>query len=114
MTEWLTVAAHGLVLLGMLFFLAGSLGLVRFPDVYARLHALTKAHNLGLGLICSGLALQADALSEAAKLLLIWLLVLIASGIGATLVASTAEACGIVPRQGKAGAQEKPDSEREP
>ncbi|MBA2777567.1 monovalent cation/H(+) antiporter subunit G [Billgrantia kenyensis] len=100
MTETLLNAAgHGLVLVGLLFFLAGSLGLLRFPDIYARLHALTKAHNLGLGLLCSGLALQASALSEAAKMMLVWLLVLIASGIGATLVASTANTCGIVPRQ---------------
>jgi multicomponent Na+:H+ antiporter subunit G len=29
---------------------------VRFPDVYSRLHALTKADNQGLLLVCAGLA----------------------------------------------------------
>jgi len=38
-----------LLLAGAVFFLAGTLGLLRFPDVYTRLHALTKADNLGLG-----------------------------------------------------------------
>ena len=49
----------GLVLAGAFFFLAGTVGLLRFPDVYNRLHALTKADNLGLGLVVAGLAIQA-------------------------------------------------------
>jgi multicomponent Na+:H+ antiporter subunit G len=51
---WLSAV---LILLGAFFFLAGTLGLLRFPDVYTRLHALTKADNLGLGLTVLGLAL---------------------------------------------------------
>ena len=50
-----------LMIAGALFFLAGTLGLLRFPDVYTRLHALTKADNVGLGLILSGLALQSSS-----------------------------------------------------
>ncbi|MCC5882607.1 MAG: monovalent cation/H(+) antiporter subunit G [Halomonas sp.] len=105
MTEWLSVASHVLVVAGIFFFLAGSLGLVRFTDVYGRLHALTKADNLGLGLLCTGLALQASGLAEAAKIMLVWVLVLVASGIGATLVASTAAACGIRPWLKRASAE---------
>ena len=44
---------------GALFFLAGTVGLLRFPDSLSRLHALTKADNLGLGLIVLGLLPQA-------------------------------------------------------
>jgi multicomponent Na+:H+ antiporter subunit G len=40
---------------GAFFFLAGTVGLLRFPDTLTRLHALTKADNLGLGLIMLGL-----------------------------------------------------------
>ncbi|MCZ8150391.1 MAG: monovalent cation/H(+) antiporter subunit G, partial [Roseomonas sp.] len=36
---------------GAFFFIAGTVGLVRFPDMLSRVHALTKADNLGLGLI---------------------------------------------------------------
>ncbi|MGY6570737.1 MAG: cation:proton antiporter, partial [Salinarimonas sp.] len=39
---------------GLIFFAAGTLGLIRFPDTHSRLHALTKADNLGLGLIALG------------------------------------------------------------
>jgi len=47
-----------LLIAGSVFFLAGTLGLLRFPDVYTRLHALTKADNVGLGLMVAGLALH--------------------------------------------------------
>ena len=47
-----------LLIAGAIFFFAGTVGLLRFPDVYTRLHALTKADNVGLGLMVAGLALQ--------------------------------------------------------
>ncbi len=43
---------------GAFFFLAGTVGLLRFPDALSRLHALTKADNLGLGLVVLGLLFQ--------------------------------------------------------
>ncbi|MDR5892697.1 monovalent cation/H(+) antiporter subunit G [Halomonas mongoliensis] len=100
MTEWLHLVGYALIACGAGFFVAGNLGLIRFPDLYARLHALTKADNLGLGLICLGLACQAASLAAAVKILLVWALMLVASSVGATLIASTALACGIRPREG--------------
>ena len=70
MTEF---ASAALLLLGAFFYCAGTVGLLRFPDVYTRLHALTKADNVGLGCLLAGLAVQADSLASALKLLLIWL-----------------------------------------
>ena len=61
------------------FFLAGTIGLLRFPDVYTRLHALTKADNLGLGFVMLGLLPRVDSVSAGLKLILVWLLVLMAS-----------------------------------
>jgi multicomponent Na+:H+ antiporter subunit G len=40
---------------GVVFFIAGTVALLRFPDPLSRLHALTKADSLGLGLIVLGL-----------------------------------------------------------
>jgi len=84
-----------LLLVGALFFLAGTLGLLRFPDVYTRLHALTKADNVGLGLIVIALMLQADSWFVVGKLLLIWILILLAGSGVAYLVASTAQKRGL-------------------
>jgi multicomponent Na+:H+ antiporter subunit G len=81
------VLAAVLILLGLGFYLAGSIGLLRLPDLYARLHALTKADNLGLGLLTAGLALHAQDLFTSATLLLIWLAVLAASAASAHLIA---------------------------
>lgn len=46
--------AAGLLLLGAVFTLIGSIGLVRLPDVFTRLHAPTKATTLGIGSILLG------------------------------------------------------------
>jgi multicomponent Na+:H+ antiporter subunit G len=78
---------------GLFFFLAGTIGLLRFPDVFTRLHALTKADNVGLGLITLALVLQADGWMVRLKLILIWLLVL----------GATATSCHLIGRGALAG-----------
>ena len=84
------VTAALLIVLGLLFFVAGSIGLLRLPDLYSRLHALTKADNLGLGLLVLGLSLLSQDLLTILKLLLVWLLVLASSAAGAHLIAQRA------------------------
>jgi len=86
-----------LVVAGAGFFLAGSIGLLRFPDVYSRLHALSKADNLGLGLLVLGLAVGAESLLDVVHLLLVWLLVLVASATTAHLIARHARQRGVRP-----------------
>jgi multicomponent Na+:H+ antiporter subunit G len=80
----------GLVLmgLGVVFFLGGSVGMLRLPDTHARLHALTKADNVGLGLVILGLAVRAGSVPFGLKLLVIWLLALLSSTAVAYAVAS--------------------------
>jgi len=82
-----TIAA---VSAGAVFFLAGTLGLLRFPDALTRLHALTKADNLGLGLIVLGLLPHAGGWLPGLKLILIWLLVLLAGAAASQLIARVA------------------------
>lgn len=81
-----TLLTITLCLLGAVFFLAGSVGLLRFPDTFSRLHALTKADNLGLGFIVSALILQADSLAVVLKLLTIWLVALLGGANGSYLI----------------------------
>lgn len=66
-----------LSLTGAFFFLAGSVGLLRFPTVYLRIHSITKADNLGLGFVILAMMLQAESIFIVGKLLLIWLLALL-------------------------------------
>ena len=72
---------------GAFFFLAGTVGLLRFPDTFTRLHALTKADNLGLGLVVIGLLPQMDGVMAGLKLILVWLMVLLASATVSQLIA---------------------------
>jgi multicomponent Na+:H+ antiporter subunit G len=87
MTLVLDVLSVLAVAAGAFFFLAGTAGLLRFPDPLTRLHALTKADNLGLGLVVLGLLPRADWPLGALKLVAIWLLVLLAAGVVSQLIA---------------------------
>lgn len=75
---------------GAIFFLAGTVGLLRFPDTLTRLHALTKADNLGLGLVVLGLLPHVAGLLPALKLIAIWLLVLLSGADASQLIARVA------------------------
>ncbi|MDX2167287.1 MAG: monovalent cation/H(+) antiporter subunit G [Deltaproteobacteria bacterium] len=86
LADLLTIVGVGA---GAFFFLAGTVGLLRFPDTLTRLHALTKADNLGLGLIVLGLLPRAG-LSGGLKLIVIWALVLLASSSASQLIARVA------------------------
>jgi multicomponent Na+:H+ antiporter subunit G len=79
---------------GGFFFLAGTVGLLRFPDTLSRLHALTKADNLGLGLVALGLLFQVGATFAALKLIAVWLLTLLAGATVTQLIARAARVGG--------------------
>jgi multicomponent Na+:H+ antiporter subunit G len=83
--------------IGALFFLAGTVGLLRFPDTLTRLHALTKADNLGVGLVVLGLLPRADGALGALKLIVVWLLVLVAAATVSQLIARVAQRAGPSP-----------------
>ncbi|MFG1348849.1 monovalent cation/H(+) antiporter subunit G [Xanthobacter autotrophicus] len=80
------------VMAGIAFFAAGTLGLVRLPQTLSRIHALTKADNVGLALIVLGLLPQAANVLDAAKMIAVWLLAQLASGAVAQVLAEAAMA----------------------
>ena len=71
---------------GVFFFLAGTVALLRFPDSLSRLHALTKADNLGLGLVVLGLIPRAGTPLAVLKLVVLWALVQLSSATVAQLI----------------------------
>lgn len=90
MTVLVDAASVLAILLGLVFFAAGTAGLLRFPDASSRLHALTKADHLGLGLIVLGLLPHAAAVGGPARLVAAWLLVLVSSAAAGPLLARLA------------------------
>ena len=87
LVDLFSIAAIGA---GVFFFLAGTVGLLRFPDALSRLHALTKADNLGVGLIVLGLLPRAAGPIAALKLVAVWLLVQSAGATVSQLIARAA------------------------
>jgi len=65
----LDLLSWALLLIGSAFLLVGGIGLLRFPDFYARLQAAGITDTVSSITILLGLTLQADALPTAVKLL---------------------------------------------
>jgi multicomponent Na+:H+ antiporter subunit G len=74
-----------LVVAGAAWMLLATIGIVRFDDTYARMHALTKASTLGLLLVLAGAAVHLNA-SGAGKLALTGVFVFITAPVGAHLI----------------------------
>ena len=94
--EWVSTAS---LAIGLLFFIAGTAGLLRFPDVFSRLHALTKCDNLGLGFLLLGIWVRSAEPLLGLKLLLVWIFILISSATACYLVAHAALELGIEPEE---------------
>lgn len=90
MSELVDLYTIATVSAGAFFFLAGTVGLLRFPDALTRLHALTKADNLGLGLVVLGLLPRAGGWLAGLKLIAVWLLVLVSASVVTQLIAQVA------------------------
>jgi multicomponent Na+:H+ antiporter subunit G len=88
------IAASVLILVGSALALLAGIGLVRLPDVFARMHAATKPATLGLALICLGAALTDAQLSDVAKLALVVLLQFFTAPVGAHMVGRAAYHAG--------------------
>ncbi len=80
------VLSSGLLFIGLLFFIAGSIGMLRFPDSFSRLHAVTKADSLGLGSVIAGLMFYSSWWQNL-LMLLIWLLVMASGTVSCQLLA---------------------------
>lgn len=109
---WLEYLGAALVGLGAVFFVAGTVGLLRFPDIYCRLHALTKADGLGLALVCLGALLLAPGWGESLRIALIWALVALSGATCGHMVARFARASGIRGAGARKGKGRGSDAER--
>ncbi len=86
----MTIAAVVLMAVGVGFVFVGSLGMLRFRDVYSRLQASGVSDNAGLGLILLGLILHSGWDRHDITLVLLLLLMLITNPIVTHSVARSA------------------------
>lgn len=98
----LKITSAVFLFVGLFFLFVGTLGLLRLPDVYCRLHATTKCDTLGAGLVLLSLALQ-SSLSGAVKLVLIITFILITNPVAAHVIARAAYITGSTRSGGDAG-----------
>lgn len=77
-------------LIGALFVLLSAIGIVRFPDVLARLHALSKASTLGILLLLTGAAINLTNINDITSVVLAGVLHLLASPPASNMVSRAA------------------------
>ncbi len=87
---WLDALSWLSIVGGIFFIVVGSIGLVRLPDVYTRLHAAGMTDTMGAGLVLIGLSFQAGLTLVTVRLLLIWAFLLFTSPIGTHALARAA------------------------
>jgi multicomponent Na+:H+ antiporter subunit G len=87
MSDWLAAA---LLLAGSFFCLVAGIGILRMKDVFARMHAATKAGTLGLALICLAVMVEARSWAEVAEALVVFLFMIFSAPIGAHLIGRAA------------------------
>ena len=88
------VIAASLLLVGAALALIAGIGLQRFPDVFARMHAATKPATLGLVLTLTGVAIALGDLSTVVKLGAVIIFQFVTAPIGAHLIGRSTYAAG--------------------
>ena len=83
--SWLLLAG------GAFFVVIGALGMLRLPDFYSRLHAVSITDTLCAALVLLGLVLQADDWNSAIKVLLVLFFLILTSPVATHALGSTAE-----------------------
>jgi multicomponent Na+:H+ antiporter subunit G len=99
----LNIAVTVLLVLGLFFFFAGSVGLLRFPDFYSRLHPAGKLDSMGLLLTMSAMALYTagqwhlGAFLTAIKIMLIVVFIYITSPTATHAIVDAGVRAGLAP-----------------
>ncbi len=89
-----------LIIAGSAFAMIGGIGVVRFPDLFSRMHAAAKAPTLGLVLVSIGAAISIGTLLATTTLLLVVILQLLSSPVGAHALSRASRRQNPVPLDG--------------
>jgi len=103
--DWLGLlrvgSACASMIAGLFFVLAGTLGVLRLPDFYTRLHAAGMTDTLGAELILLGLIIQSGFTQMSLKLLMVAFFLLMTSPTATHAIAFAAHKAGLEPKLGK-------------
>ena len=86
---------------GMFFMIVGTVGILRMPDIYTRLHAAGMTDTLGAGLLLLAMCFQAGFGLIMVRLIIVYALLLFTSPIGTHALARAALSGGVVPYRAK-------------
>lgn len=86
-----------LILGGLFFMIVGTIGILRMPDVYTRLHAAGMTDTLGAGMMIAGMCFQAGVGLNLVRLLFVYAFLLFTSPIATHALARAALAGGVEP-----------------
>ncbi|MFK7902126.1 MAG: monovalent cation/H(+) antiporter subunit G [Nitratireductor sp.] len=92
--DYIEYIAGSLIILGSFFALVASLGLLRFPDVYSRMHAASKAGTVGSGLMMIALAVASADLATSLRAIAGIVFLLLTAPIAAHLLARASYKAG--------------------
>jgi multicomponent Na+:H+ antiporter subunit G len=84
------VIAGIFVVVGAFFCLVAGVGVIRLNDVFARMHAATKAGTLGLALICIAVMIEANTWLEIVEAAFVFLFMILSAPVGAHLIGRAA------------------------
>jgi len=95
--DLLYYVAGVVVLIGAVFSLLAVIGILRFPDLYTRMHAASKAGTVGSGLCLLALAIASLDLSVAIRALIGLVFLVLTAPISAHLLSRAAYIAGFKP-----------------
>lgn len=104
--DFLSIVGTVVLFSGAFFVLVGSVGIVRFPDFYARTHAAGKCDTLGLILVLLGLAIYEGGTLNTVKLVLIAVFIGLANPSATHAIARAAYKLGLKPHLGSSDSKD--------
>jgi multicomponent Na+:H+ antiporter subunit G len=85
------------VIIGIIFMLVGSIGIIRLPDFYSRTHSTSKSDTLGIIFVILGLVIYEGFTQSSFKLILVVLFIALSNPIGTHALARAAYKDGLNP-----------------
>ncbi|MGI9372946.1 MAG: monovalent cation/H(+) antiporter subunit G [Hyphomicrobiales bacterium] len=93
----LNIASWVCILAGSFFYVVGSAGLLRMPDVFSRMHAASVSDTTGASLLLIGMMFQAGVSLVLAKLFMLWFFILFTGPVATHALARAARYAGVEP-----------------